>query len=271
MVSSIGIYAGKGVLPIKVAQSVVDSGKEVFIIAIKGLTNKGVEKFPHRWMRFGQIGLAMKMLRKNQCEELVIIGGANIPNFFLLFPDFSGLKLFALLFRVRKKGDASIIKTIINYIEETQGIQIIGADVYLNEFLMPKGTITKTSPDKDAFNDIELAKETCLNLGMEDKGQACVVSNGIVVAMEDINGTDYMLCKALKIDKDKVRGGILMKTLKPIQDVRVDLPTIGINTLKLIKEIGLSGIVLQSNKAFLVDKDKVLDFANNEKLFIHGI
>ena len=89
----IGIYAGKGVLPIKVAESITKSNKEVFIIAIKGLTDKNIEKFPHQWLRFGQIGLAMNMLKKNNCNELVIIGGARIPNFFFLFPDFFGLKL----------------------------------------------------------------------------------------------------------------------------------------------------------------------------------
>ena len=75
---SIGIYAGKGVLPIKVAESITKSNKEVFIIAIKGLTDKNIEKFPHQWMRFGQIGLAMNMLKKNNCNELVIIGGGYL-------------------------------------------------------------------------------------------------------------------------------------------------------------------------------------------------
>ena len=100
----IGIYAGKGVLPIKVAESITKSNKEVFIIAIKGLTDKSIEKFPHQWMRFGQIGLAMNLLKKNNCNELVIIGGARIPNFFFLFPDFFGLKLFFSLFKIRNKG-----------------------------------------------------------------------------------------------------------------------------------------------------------------------
>ena len=271
MVSTIGIYAGKGVLPLKVAQSIKNSGKDVFIIAIKGLTDKGIEEFPHRWMRFGQIGLAMKMLRNNYCDELVIIGGAHIPNFFLLFPDFSGLKLFFSLFKVRKSGDALIIKTIINYIESIQGIKITGADVFLQDFLMPKGTITNTWLDKKSLTDIRLAEETCTQLGIEDKGQACIVANGKVIALEDINGTDYMLYKSFKDRRAQLKGGLLMKILKPIQDPRVDLPTVGINTLKLVKKTGLRGIVLQSEKAFLVDKEKMIDFANKENLFIHGI
>jgi DUF1009 family protein len=271
MVSKIGIYAGKGTLPIKVAQTITDSGKDVFIIAIKGLTNKDIERFPHKWLRFGQIGAAMKMLRKNYCDELVIIGGAHIPNFFLLFPDFSGLKLFFSLFKVRKNGDASIIKTIINYIEVIQGIKVTGADVYLTDILMPKGTITNTLPRNNSLNDIRLAEETCMKVGAKDDGQACLVANGKVIAVEDINGTDFMLYEALNHKIDNLDGGFLMKTLKPIQDPRVDLPTVGIDTLKLINQIGLSGIVLQSNKAFIVDKKEMIDFANANNLFIHGV
>jgi len=82
MIPTIGIYAGKGTLPLKVAQSIKDSGSGVFIIAIKGLTDDRIKEFPHKWMRFGQIGLAMKTLNANNCSELVIIGGAHIPNFF---------------------------------------------------------------------------------------------------------------------------------------------------------------------------------------------
>ena len=93
----IGIYAGRGILPIKVAESIIKLEKKVFLLGIKDLANKNIEKYPHKWMRFGQIGLAMKTLRKYNCTKLVIIGGANIPNFFFLFPDFTGLKLFYLL------------------------------------------------------------------------------------------------------------------------------------------------------------------------------
>ena len=136
---------------------------------------------------------------------------------------------------------------------------------------MPKGTITNTLPRNNSLNDIRLAEETCIKVGAKDDGQACLVANGKVIAVEDINGTDFMLYEALNHKIDNLDGGFLMKTLKPIQDPRVDLPTVGINTLKLINQIGLSGIVLQSNKAFIVDKKEMIDFANANNLFIHGV
>ena len=267
----IGIYAGKGVLPIKVAESITKSNKEVFIIAIKGLTDKNIEKFPHQWMRFGQIGLAMNLLKKNNCNELVIIGGARIPNFFFLFPDFFGLKLFFSLFKIRNKGDAEIIKTIINYIESKVKIKIVGAENFLKNILMSKGILTETNITKNNLNCIELGVKTCSKIGNNDIGQACIISNNEVIITEDINGTDYMLYRALKEKHNDISGGFLIKMLKPIQDPRVDLPTVGLNTLRLINELGLDGIILEDKKAFLVDKKKMIKYANQNNLFIYGI
>ena len=270
-VERIGIYAGKGVLPIKVAENIVKSNKKVFIIAIKGLTDRNIEKFPHQWMRFGQIGLAMRLLKKNNCKKLVIIGGAKIPNFFFLFPDFFGLKLFFSLFIIRKSGDAEIIKTIINYIEKKVKIKIVGADNFLADILMTKGNLTNTDIKSSNINDIDLAIKICSEIGNSDTGQACIVSNGKAIIAEDINGTDFMLYKAIKEKNHEISGGFLIKMLKPIQDKRVDLPTVGLNTLKLINELGLNGIVLEDKKAFLVDKDKMIEYANQKNLFIYGI
>ena len=216
---SIGIYAGKGVLPIKVAESITKSNKEVFIIAIKGLTDKNIEKFPHQWMRFGQIGLAMNMLKKNNCNE----------------------------------------------------IKIVGAENFLKNILMSKGILTETNITKNNLNSIELGVKTCSKIGNNDIGQACIISNNEVIITEDINGTDYMLYRALKEKHNDISGGFLIKMLKPIQDPRVDLPTVGLNTLKLINELGLDGIILENKKAFLVDKKKMIKYANQNNLFIYGI
>ena len=267
----IGIYAGRGILPIKVAESIIKLEKKVFFIGIKDLANKNIEKFPHKWMRFGQIGLAMKTLRENNCTKLVIIGGANIPNFFFLFPDFTGLKLFYSLLKVRKKGDAEIIKTIIGYIENEINIEIVGADIFLKDILMTNGILTRSKINDSNFRDIDLAIKTCKEIGNDDLGQACIISNGKVIITEDINGTDFMLYRAIKNKKKDAKGGFLIKMLKPIQDPRIDLPTVGINTLKLINELGLNGIILENKKAFLVDKENMIKYADKNNLFIFGI
>ena len=113
--------------------------------------------------------------------------------------------------------------------------------------------------------------KTCSKIGNNDIGQACIISNNEVIITEDINGTDYMLYRALKEKHNDISGGFLIKMLKPIQDPRVDLPTVGLNTLRLINELGLDGIILQDKKAFLVDKKKMIKYANQNNLFIYGI
>ena len=184
---------------------------------------------------------------------------------------FFGLRLFFSLFIIRKSGDAEIIKTIINYIEKKVKIKIVGADNFLADILMTKGNLTNTDIKSSNINDIDLAIKTCSEIGNSDTGQACIVSNGKVIIAEDINGTDFMLYKAIKEKNHKISGGFLIKMLKPIQDKRVDLPTVGLNTLKLINELDLDGIVLEDKKAFLVDKDKMIEYANQKNLFIYGI
>ena len=136
---------------------------------------------------------------------------------------------------------------------------------------MTKGNLTNTVIKSSNFNDIDLAIKTCSEIGNSDTGQACIVSNGKTIITEDINGTDFMLYKAIKEKNHEISGGFLIKMLKPIQDNRVDLPTVGLNTLKLINELGLDGMVLEDKKAFLVDKDKMIEYANQKNLFIYGI
>ena len=136
---------------------------------------------------------------------------------------------------------------------------------------MSKGILTETNITKNNLNCIELGVKTCSKIGNNDIGQACIISNNEVIITEDINGTDYMLYRALKEKHNDISGGFLIKMLKPIQDPRVDLPTVGLNTLRLINELGLDGIILEDKKAFLVDKKKMIKYANQNNLFIYGI
>ena len=150
-------------------------------------------------------------------------------------------------------------------------IKIVGAENFLQNILMSKGILTETNITKNNLNCIELGVKTCSKIGNNDIGQACIISNNEVIITEDINGTDYMLYRALKEKHNDISGGFLIKMLKPIQDPRVDLPTVGLNTLRLINELGLDGIILEDKKAFLIDKKKMIKYANQNNLFIYGI
>ncbi len=267
----VGLIAGDGSFPIEVAKSISQKNKEIFIIAIKGSASKDIERYPHLWIRIGQIGKAIRALKENNCKELILIGGVKKPNVWLLRPDFGALKLFFKLIILPIKGDASILKALLNFLEKDNNFKVVGAEKYISYLLMSKGLIAGEKINEQAIIDIDIAVENCKNIGSKDIGQACVVVNGQIIASEDSLGTDKMLrciiSKEIKFNNE----GVLVKLAKPIQDRRVDLPAIGMQTIKLAKEIGLCGIAIEEKSSFISNKERVIKFANKNNIFIFGL
>ena len=267
----VGLIAGDGSFPLEVAKSISQKNKEIFIIAIKGSASKDIERYPHLWIRIGQIGKAIRALKENNCKELILIGGVKKPNIWLLNPDFGALKLFFKLIVLPIKGDASILKTLLNFLEKDNKFKVVGAEKYISYLLMSKGLIAGEKINEQANIDIDIAVENCKNIGSKDIGQACVVVNGQIIASEDSSGTDKMLRGIISKEIRFHNEGVLVKLAKPIQDRRVDLPAIGMQTIKLAKEIGLCGIAIEEKSSFISNKERVLEFANKNNIFIFGL
>ena len=267
----VGLIAGDGSFPLEVAKSISQKNKEIFIIAIKGSASKDIERYPHLWIRIGQIGKAIRALKENNCKELILIGGVKKPNVWLLNPDFGALKLFFKLIVLPIKGDASILKTLLNFLEKDNKFKVVGAEKYISYLLMSKGLIAGEKINEQANIDIDIAVENCKNIGSKDIGQACVVVNGQIIASEDSSGTDKMLRGIISKEIRFHNEGVLVKLAKPIQDRRVDLPAIGMQTIKLAKEIGLCGIAIEEKSSFISNKERVLKFANKSNIFIFGL
>ena len=267
----VGLIAGDGSFPLEVAKSISQKNKEIFIIAIKGSASKDIERYPHLWIRIGQIGKAIRALKENNCKELILIGGVKKPNVWLLRPDFGALKLFFKLIILPIKGDASILKTLLNFLEKDNKFKVVGAEKYIPYLLMSKGLIAGEKINEQANIDIDIAVENCKNIGSKDIGQACVVVNGQIIASEDSSGTDKMLRGIISKEIKFNNEGVLVKLAKPIQDRRVDLPAIGMQTIKLAKEIGLCGIAIEEKSSFISNKERVIKFANKNNIFIFGL
>ena len=267
----VGLIAGDGSFPLEVAKSISQKNKEIFIIAIKGSASKDIERYPHLWIRIGQIGKAIRALKENNCKELILIGGVKKPNVWLLRPDFGALKLFFKLIILPIKGDASILKTLLNFLEKDNKFKVVGAEKYISYLLMSKGLIAGEKINEQANIDIDIAVENCKNIGSKDIGQACVVVNGQIIASEDSSGTDKMLRGIISKEIRFNNEGVLVKLAKPIQDRRVDLPAIGMQTIKLAKEIGLCGIAIEEKSSFISNKERVIKFANKNNIFIFGL
>jgi len=267
----VGLIAGNGTFPLEVAESISQKNKEVFIVALKGAASRDLERYPHIWIRMGQIGRAIQALKENNCEELILIGGVEKPNVWLLKPDSGALKLFFKLIMLPVKGDASILKALLNFLEIDNKFKVVGAEKYISHLLMSEGLLAGEKVDEQTQIDIDIAITNCKNIGSKDIGQACVVVDREIIASEDDSGTDKMLKDIISKELKFNKKGVLVKLAKPIQDRRVDLPAIGMQTMHLVNEIGLCGIAIENRSSFISDKEKVLKFASDNNIFIYGL
>ena len=225
-------------------------------------------------LSIGQLGKAISILKKNNCNKVIFAGRVKRPNFSKTKFDFKALYYLPKIIKESKKGDAYIIK-IITDIFKKEGLKIISQTFFNPELLVKKGILTKTKPDQGSKKDIIIGKSIINDLKIDNVGQATVVRNGNVVVIEDSYGTDFMLERADKIiknfPKEKRRQGILLKFPKKNQDLKIDLPTVGVKTLKKCSKIGLKGIVVKANQNILLDRAKCISFANKNKMFICAV
>ena len=213
----------------------------------------------------GQFGKIINILNDNNCKKVLFGGKVSKPNFSKLKLDFKGIYYIPRIIKASKLGDAAILKEIINILKQ-QSIKTISSISFNPELSLKKGNYSKVLPDKEDKKDIIKAIATLNKLGKYNFSQGTVVRNGKVVAIECRGGTEKMLkkCKSIKFRSN----GVLVKFPKKKQDLRVDLPTVGLKTLKQCKIAGLKGIVLKNKQNVFLDKFKCFNFANKNKMFI---
>ena len=225
-------------------------------------------------LSIGQLGKAISILKKYNCKKIIFAGRVSRPNFSKTKFDFKALYYLPKIIRSSKRGDAFIIKTIISIFNK-EGFQIISSTYFNSELLLQKGNYTKIKPNEINKKDIIKGKYVIADLSQNDVGQAVVVKLGYIVAIEGPQGTDAMLdgAKILlkKFYSQKSREGILLKFPKQNQDLRIDLPTVGIQTIKKCSKMGLKGIVVKANQNVFLDKSKCIELANQKKMFICAI
>ncbi len=268
----IGIIAGGGELPRRLIDACKKNNQDFHVIAFKGQTDKettaGDVSVKCDWLRLGAIGNAIDILKTKNCKELVMGGTIRRPGLAALLPDARTAKFF-LKTGAMALGDDGLLSAIVKTLEEDDGFRIIGVHNVLPELLAPLGVLGSVSPnDKDA-GDIAMAIHAALDLGRKDLGQGAVASNGKIIALEEKDGTDAMLGR---VGKMKIEvGGVLVKVVKPGQERRVDLPTIGVDTVMAAAAAKLNGIGIEAGGAIIVDRENVINAANNAGIFIIGL
>jgi DUF1009 family protein len=267
---TLGILAGGGPLPAQVARAAQAAGRRVFLVGFEGFADKALlAPFSYEMIRLGAAGGILSALRREGVQDLVLIGPVRRPSMLDLRPDAEGMKIVGRIGRAAFSGDDGLLAAVVRVLGE-EGFRILGAHEILSEAVGPKGLLTKIAPDAQAQADIERAIVVTKALGVVDVGQGCVVQMGVVLAVEAIEGTDAMLARAKGLARPGT-GGVLVKLVKPGQDRRADLPTIGPHTIAACADAGLRGIAFEAGGTLFTDRAAIIAAADQAGLFVIGV
>jgi len=257
----IGLFFGDTDFSEVVLKNIKKLKKKYFIIDFSRNFKFKKNKHAHR-ISIGKFGKILSLIKEKKSKKVLFAGKILKPSFSTLSLDFKGIYYMPSVIKAAKKGDAAIIKAIIKILNK-EGIKVISSITFNPELALKAGNYSKLKPNKEDLVSIKKGIKYFNKLNDLDHVQALIVNDGKIVAKEEIGGTRKMLIKLKKKTK-----GVLIKFPKKKQDLRIDLPTIGLQTLKDCKKYGLKGIVLKSKKNIIMDKVKCIQFANKNKIFI---
>jgi DUF1009 family protein len=257
MAVKLGIIAGGGELPARMVEVCRANGRAVFVLAFTGQTDPAtVVGVDHAWVRLGQTAPALAALRDAEVEELVLIGPVKRPGLKGIGFDLRGAKFLAKV-AAQGLGDDGLLSAAIRGLED-EGFRVIGAAEVLAELLAPRGPIGAGRPDAQAERDIARGLEVLRAL------------QGIVLGVEADEGTDGLIARCAGLAREGP-GGVLVKIRKPGQERRVDLPTLGAETVARARRAGLRGIAVEAGGSLIVDRAAVAAAADAAGIFLCGI
>jgi len=274
--SPLAIIAGGGSVPVAVAQAVERSGRRVVLFPVRGWADPAaVEKFTHHWLALAQAGRFLRLARAEGCRDIVFVGTALRPPFRSLRMDWLTLRLLPRILRAYRGGDDHLLSSIARGFED-YGFRVLGAHEVAPEILMPEGPIGSLRPSERDQADIARALALLTATGPFDIGQAAVVAENHVLAVEAAEGTDAMLGRIADL---RAAGriaapsgtGVLVKAPKPQQDRRFDLPAIGPRTVDETARAGLAGIAVVAGGSIVAEPAALATAADKAKIFVVGI
>jgi UDP-2,3-diacylglucosamine hydrolase len=272
MTSEIGIVAGGGELPELIAAACHAAGRRVFLLSLRDHADPGllarVNAADHAEIRLGEAGKGVKLMKRAGVSKVVFCGHVSRPSLTELRPDFATIGFLAKIGR-RAMGDDSLLRAIA-LATGAEGFEIVGPLDLAPELAAPDGVLSRQRPDDVARADIARGLEVARHMGLCDVGQSVVVQQGIVLAVEAVEGTDAMLARAGTLRR-KGAAALMVKISKPNQDLRLDLPTIGTGTLANAEAAGLRGIAIEAGRVMMLGRDRVVAEADRRGLFLLGV
>src|SRR6476660_8197482 len=265
--SPIGLIAAGGVMPFAVADSLTARGINPVLFALRGACDPvRVERFRHHWISIGQLGKATRLFRAENCRDLVFIGTLVRPALSEVRLDWGTLRVIGRVWAAFRGGDDHLLSGIGRILEQ-DGFRMVGIKDVAPEILMPEGCISRAAPDPASTADIARGREVLRALGPFDIGQAVVVIDGHVVAVEDIEGTDGLLARVARLRSEgriraKMGRGVLVKAPKSGQDLRFALPTIGAKTIAGVANASLAGMAVIAGNTIAAESQAMIEAAD---------
>ncbi|MDC0418034.1 UDP-2,3-diacylglucosamine diphosphatase LpxI [Pelagibacteraceae bacterium] len=260
----IGLIFGENDFPKKILTKLKKLKKKYLIIDLTKNKIYKKEKNSHT-VSIGQIGKIIEIFKVQNCKKVIFAGNVKKPNFSKIKLDIKGIYYIPRIIKAAKIGDAAILKEVINILKKEK-IITLNSLLFTPELSLNKGVHTKLKPNTDDNKDIKKAISVLKKLNNYSFSQGTVVRSQKVLEIEGHDGTEKMLKKIKKIKKFST--GVLVKFPKKKQDLRIDLPTIGLKTLLQCKSSGLKGIVLKERSNICLDKKNLFKIANKSKIFI---
>ena len=271
---ALAIICGGGTLPFAVADAVTKYGRRVVLFAIRGWADpKRVVDYPHYWAALGQFGAFCRLARREGCQDVVLIGSMVRPAIWQIRPDLKTLRLLPRIFGIFRGGDDYLLKGVAAIFEE-HGFRLLGAHAVAPEILMPEGTLGRERPTDRDNADIAKGLAFLTAASPFDVGQAVVVADARVLAIEAAEGTDSMLERIAHLRQTgRIASGrgVLVKAAKRNQDRRLDLPSIGPQTVEGAARAGLAGIAVVAGSTVVAEPAQIGAVADRAGLFVLGL
>ncbi|NWG46086.1 MAG: UDP-2,3-diacylglucosamine diphosphatase LpxI [Alphaproteobacteria bacterium] len=271
----LALIAGAGEIPIRIAQACAARGVPLFVVILDGHGEADLAVYPHLRASLGQVGLILSRLKREGCTAVTLIGRVPRPDFRALKLDARGAMLLPKVLVAARSGDDALLRTLVR-VFESEGLRVVGAEEVMHDLAAPAGLQGAHAPRPQDWRDIGVAVRVVRAIGALDIGQAAAVADGLVLAVEAAEGTDAMLARVAELDTAlrgtaQARRGVLVKLPKSGQELRVDLPVIGVRTVEGAARAGLAGIAIAAGASLIADAPAVRAAADAAGLFVVGI
>lgn len=272
----LAIVCGAGNMPYRVADAAIGCGRRVVLFALTGWADPAqVARYRHHWARLGQLGRLRRIARQEGCRDIVFIGALTRPAITQLRFDLTTLTFLPRIIKAFAGGDDHLL-TRVSRIVEDLGFRLVGAHQVAPEILVPAGQLGRHAPSERDRADIAAGRALIATIGQFDVGQAVVVAGNRVLAVEAAEGTDRMLARIAQLRSEgavrlPAKIGVLVKTPKPTQDRRFDLPSVGTRTVEAAVAAGLAGIAVEAHGVITADLSDMVRAADAAGLFVVGI